>query len=238
MKYIGCLLAMVTLVGCQSAQVSQSSTKTYLYEVQKGDTVNKIAQRFGISSQTIVNLNQLKDPSRIYPKQRLHLPINARALDNASPTQTAVLTPSAIQLPQTSSTLPALRAQSDVLSYPSRFVTPTKSLIARKYDPKADILGVWFAPSSTQIPITAAAMGRVSYIGEDEDGKMSLVLKHGGNYTTGYHCLEDILVEVGETLSQGAPLGKPCVHEGTPLFEFRMTHKKRDVDPLRYLERQ
>jgi LysM repeat protein len=49
------------------------STGTY-YTVQRGDTLAKIAMRYGVSVWSIVQANNLANPNVIYPGQRLHIP--------------------------------------------------------------------------------------------------------------------------------------------------------------------
>lgn len=45
-----------------------------IYTVQAGDTLWDIAQRSGVSVQTLARLNGLRDPDRLYPGQRLRIP--------------------------------------------------------------------------------------------------------------------------------------------------------------------
>jgi LysM repeat protein len=44
------------------------------YEVQQGDTLWQIAQRFGVTVEAIVEANGLEDPDRIAPGQQLVIP--------------------------------------------------------------------------------------------------------------------------------------------------------------------
>jgi LysM repeat protein len=46
-----------------------------VYEVQPGDTLSAIAQRFGSSVQAIAQRNDLADPDSIFPGQILRIPI-------------------------------------------------------------------------------------------------------------------------------------------------------------------
>lgn len=43
------------------------------YLVQPGDTLWRIASHYGVPLDKLINLNQLSDPSRIYPGQKLRL---------------------------------------------------------------------------------------------------------------------------------------------------------------------
>lgn len=47
---------------------------TFRYEVQRGDTLNAVARHYGLTIKELLEANQLKDPSRIYPGQKLVIP--------------------------------------------------------------------------------------------------------------------------------------------------------------------
>lgn len=44
------------------------------YVVQRGDSIGRIALRFGVTPESIVELNQLRNPNRIFPGQVLLIP--------------------------------------------------------------------------------------------------------------------------------------------------------------------
>lgn len=50
-----------------------------IYEVQSGDSLSKIASRFGVSTRELVELNNIKDPNRIRVGQKIVLPEYARS---------------------------------------------------------------------------------------------------------------------------------------------------------------
>jgi LysM repeat protein len=45
------------------------------YVVERGDTINKIALRFGVTPESIIELNELRNPNLIVPGQRLLIPV-------------------------------------------------------------------------------------------------------------------------------------------------------------------
>ena len=45
-----------------------------VYVVQEGDTLGKIAQRFGTTVDALVEANNIEDPDLIFPGQRLRIP--------------------------------------------------------------------------------------------------------------------------------------------------------------------
>lgn len=46
----------------------------FRYEIQRGDTLNGIAKRYGVTVRDLIDVNNIKDPSRIYPGQKLIIP--------------------------------------------------------------------------------------------------------------------------------------------------------------------
>ncbi|GAB4425781.1 MAG: hypothetical protein Kow0031_05440 [Anaerolineae bacterium] len=46
----------------------------FRYEVQRGDTLNSVARHFGLTVKDLLEANQLEDPGRIYPGQKLVIP--------------------------------------------------------------------------------------------------------------------------------------------------------------------
>ncbi len=51
------------------------------YEVQPGDSLSVIARRTGVSQETLIDLNNIRDPDRIVVGQKLLLPSHAKAPD-------------------------------------------------------------------------------------------------------------------------------------------------------------
>jgi len=58
------------------------SPSPIVYFVERGDTLGRIARRFGVTPESIIELNELRNPNRILPGQRLLIPVGS----GASPT--------------------------------------------------------------------------------------------------------------------------------------------------------
>lgn len=67
-----CVVPEPRTCGCRHEH--RREPETQLYIVRKGDSVYKIAQRFGTTVNAIVRLNNLQNPNLIYPGQRLLIP--------------------------------------------------------------------------------------------------------------------------------------------------------------------
>jgi LysM repeat protein len=53
------------------------SPSPLVYIVQNGDSIGRIARRFGVTPAAIIELNELRNPNRILPGQRLLIPIGS-----------------------------------------------------------------------------------------------------------------------------------------------------------------
>jgi len=60
--------------GSQQLALSREIPDDGIYTVNRGDTVSRIAARYGVTEQALLGANGLQDPHRIYPGQRLILP--------------------------------------------------------------------------------------------------------------------------------------------------------------------
>jgi LysM repeat protein len=56
--------------------VIAKSTKTYIYKVKRGDTLDKISRRFKVSTAEVRRLNRMKRHDVLYVNQKLKLPSN------------------------------------------------------------------------------------------------------------------------------------------------------------------
>lgn len=70
------LLATLTLGALTSPQVAAAAPDTdgTVYVVRAGDTLNRIAARFGVSAAALANANGITNPNRIFVGQRLVIP--------------------------------------------------------------------------------------------------------------------------------------------------------------------
>jgi murein DD-endopeptidase MepM/ murein hydrolase activator NlpD len=88
-------------------------------------------------------------------------------------------------------------------------------------------------------PVLAAATGIVSYADHGGSYGMLVEITHGGGYVTRYAHNASILVQPGETVSQGdtiALLGSTGRSTG-PHLHFEVLRDGEPVDPLQYLSR-
>jgi LysM repeat protein len=70
-------LLLAPALGSASADAAGSALADTTYVVQRGDTLYRIALRFGVPMQSIVTANHILNPNRIYVGQRLVIPAAA-----------------------------------------------------------------------------------------------------------------------------------------------------------------
>lgn len=68
------LLILIFSVALAFGIASSASAASNVYTVQKGDSLWTIAQKYNVSFQKILTINNLKNPNLIYPNQKIILP--------------------------------------------------------------------------------------------------------------------------------------------------------------------
>jgi LysM repeat protein len=64
----------VDIVPGETPEITEAEELLFRYEVQRGDTLNAVARRYGLTVKTLLDANDLEDPSRIYPGLKLVIP--------------------------------------------------------------------------------------------------------------------------------------------------------------------
>ncbi len=68
------LVALVPSAAMAAPQSAAAESSSFYYTVKRGDTLYGIARYFGVSAQTIMNLNGIYNPNHIYVGQQLLIP--------------------------------------------------------------------------------------------------------------------------------------------------------------------
>lgn len=216
-------------------------------EVQPGDTVWILSQRYGVDPQQIIEANQLANPDLILPGQTLIIPgasgdaavANAGGADVAQPAAVAEA-PAPAPEPE-----PAPAQQVS-----STFIWPARGTLTQYYGPT----NFWMEPAyqghahfhqgidignSMYTPILAAAAGTVTFAGWNNYGYGYMVeIDHGNGFTTLYaHMAEHPPVSVGQWVAQGqhiGPMGSTGASTG-PHLHFGVKQNGVWVDPMNFL---
>ncbi len=202
------------LMGCtayvEPPQMSQASGAFY-HVVARGETLWRIARRYGVTMEELVGANQLSDASRIHVGQRVVIPAQGRPVP----------------------------ADSNV-GRPEGFVWPVEGKVisvfgmrlAGRVNKGIDIQ----APPGTEI--VASASGRVSFIHENLPGfGKTIILDHGEGFATVYSYAQEILVRPGDQVHQRQVIAQVGasgrLRTGALHFEVRRNQKPQN--PFHYL---
>ncbi len=269
----------VALGACNTVMGAREGTMEYpgsaagpnavpVYVVKDKDTVESLSQRYGVSTQTIIDRNDLKQPYTLKAGQTLQMPGARFVADNvgtaaAATTQTAAANPSApgpvkrealaapgqSEAPRSAAPAgeptplaPAARSVTVPATPPARMVWPVNGKIVSKYGTsggqKNDGIDIAAAKGAT---VKAADNGKVVYAG-NEVAKMGnlLLVEHSGGYITAYGNNESLLVKKGDTVKKGQAIAKVGNSGGTaePQLHFEVRRSGKTVDPTTVLPPQ
>lgn len=203
---------VMVLAACASHSSSNRAVSDGYYQVRKGDTLYRIAQRYGQSVQTLVAWNRLPNASKIEVGQVLRV---KRKVAAADATETVVQPLNGLQL-----------------QWP---VDNGNSHIIQSYNGSSS-KGIDISGYRGQ-DVKAAAAGTVLYVGEGVRGYGKLILiSHNASTITAYAHNDSILVQKNQDVRKGqtiATMGSSDADRVKLHFEVRIHGKA--VNPVSYL---
>ena len=202
--------------------------------VKSGDTLFGIARRFGVSVQTIVEINNLGLNNVIFTGQVLKIP---KISGSNSVTLNSNKNLKIVTLPQPKPDI--LKTSSRILKV--KFYSPLDGEIITKFGIKSDGVmneGIYIEADYGTI-VKSSADGEVIFVGSDlkDFGKL-LIIKHSENLITSYAHLSKIYVYEGEIITRGQPIAEVGssgkVTKSQLYFEIRQDNEA--LDPIPYLD--
>jgi len=205
------------------------STPAGYYRVQRGDTLSRIAQRYGARTEDLVRWNRLAKPNRLAVGQTLRV---KPSILNKTPIRTLAAPPRRLtQAPVTSlSSITNLPA-----SIPFTLRWPAQGPIIRSFDgvynKGIDIAG------KVGDPIHAAADGAVVYAGNGLRGYGNLlIIRHDANFLTAYAHNRTLYIPEGHNVKRGQRIAEMgSTDSAHAMLHFELRYQGRSLDPLRYL---
>ena len=219
--------------------------------VKPGDSLYKIARRYGVNLRKLIDANSINSPYIVYPGQRLRLPnkssytpVQRRRSGNG---KNEVLRKAQARLGMIPKQTKTRRNRASLHSPPKRvsqgFIWPVRGPLISKFGAngkgfKNDGINI-SARSGT--PVRAAQDGVVAYAGNELRGFGNLLLvRHTDGWISAYAHNSKLLVVTGDKVYRGQIIS----HVGNtgsvnfPQLHFELRRGKRPVDPERYLSRQ
>lgn len=249
--------AVVT--GCASKpQVSGGASYAHApnyYTVRSGDTLSRIANRYGMNYLDIAALNDIAPPYRIYVNQSLRLKGSAaqRTTSTQAMAQTAPIQRQSVNLPTQRPVTPPTQTvtpptqrpvvpvvpvnpSSSTLASGLRWVKPSNGAIIQTFNLASNVKGTRYG-GNVGDPVFAAANGQVVYAadGLKEYGNLVLV-KHVDGYITAYAHNSKMLVKSGDNVTAGQKIAEMGSSGASRvMLEFQVRLDGKPVNPTTVL---
>ncbi|MEQ5843162.1 peptidoglycan DD-metalloendopeptidase family protein [Paraburkholderia acidicola] len=241
-----------------ASQPAATPAPAQFYEVQRGDTLSRIAQDHNCSVADLQTWNGLKRAGRLKAGQTLRLsPPDAESANASSQTakpaniqrasNAVTASPSTTPSTNATDTTPDTSAAPDpavkrqVMAQTARHANrvtlawPAQGKVVESFQP-GETRGIEISGKPGD-PIRAAASGKVMYAGTglNEYGSL-IIVQHNKDFLTAYSHNRKLLVKTGDFVQQGqqiAEMGDENNSRVALLFEVRRDGKP--VDPMPYL---
>lgn len=247
-KCCACVL-LIGLGGCHLTQPSRpapvislpiKAEHVPLYHVVKpGESLYTIAWIYDLDAQKIARINRISLSETIYPKQKIYLK-QMSSSSVASPATAKVLkkpvAPSNIELK-----LPKRENHSTEKSAEQaheKWIWPVKGKVEKLFSNKQNDYNKGIDISGKlNATVVAAKSGKVVYSGEGLRGYGKLIIiKHDENYLSAYAHNNQLLVNEGDTIKQGAAIAMMGQTDSpTVKLHFQIRKNGQPVDPSHYL---
>lgn len=226
-----------TTPAAMPAPAAAASGNAFTHTIAGGESLYTIARRYEVTTQAIVQANNLSSPDKIVVGQKVIIPGRADLLATKAPTlvasaaPTAAPTPGQQTLPQTAPTLQAATPAPAAAPLAAPQAAPAPTQVAAippaaepamsgndKFRwPASGRVLVDFASSkgtgiNIEVPegtaVKAAENGTVIYVGSGVEGYGNLVLiRHPNGYVSAYAHLKSMSVSKGAVVNRGDSIG-------------------------------
>jgi len=213
-------------LGLALAACASSPPRGPVHVLKPGETIYRLSRYYGVSVQSIVRANGIRDVSEVPAGARLIVPGAQR-----TPPQRSIALASFT--PGSPDALPLPRPDPERL-----FAWPVKGKLNSRYGwrrgRRHEGIDIGGRPGT---PVRAAAAGRVVHSGWLGDYGRVVIVKHTGNYSTVYahnrrnRVREGAFVERGDVLAEVGSSG----NASGPHLHFEVREGQRARDPLAFL---
>lgn len=209
------------------------------HTVAEGESGFSIALDYGVPWSAIAAANAMKVDDKVKVGQKLVIPTVSSKAVTAAPAASPTPSPSASASPNPSAS-PATSADTPA----PKFAWPVSGKVRRKFiaagakDGPHEGIDV-ISPEGTAV--RASAAGQVIFAGQGpEEYGLTVILFHGGRWTTTYGFLSKVTVKEGDTVKAGERIG--LVGETgiatEPQLHFEVRKNLVALDPAKYLPKQ
>lgn len=235
---------IITVTGCTNQQYAPvtmahiSKEKKYNeHVVQKGETLYSIAVKYNKDYNDLAGINLIEKPYTIFKGQRIK--INAtNAEKNLKPKLIATnlsnktIDKNTVTKKKISNAKTKARTNAKTVN---KWVWPATGNIIRSFSELTNNKGIDIEGKLGD-PVFAAYGGEVVYSGDDVDGYGNLlIIKHTEELLTAYSNNNEVLVKVGDVVSEGQLVSKMGSKNNMSFLHFEIRKFGKPVDPVLYL---
>lgn len=228
-----------------SKKVEKKPEKDYvIYKVKRGDTLQKIADKFNVSPQDILEENNLKSEKSLKAGERIKIPIEVskKTAEEKPEKNNLPEKPEKVEkTPQAEKLPPQTKPKEEEVSLPTEnlFIWPVKGDIIAKFENSEQVrhLGVDIKTECKK-DVVATYDGKVIYTGDNVKGFGNIVvIRHENGFTTVYGYLDDIDVKIGQRVKKGDVIGKTGKIKDSDMcgLYFEVRKGITPIDPLAVL---
>lgn len=210
------------------------------------DNIYSLSQRYAVSQYQLAQLNDLAEPFELVLGQRLILPesldFSVLDLEDLVVTTAPKPVPPKNKNPSVKTLNPPKAPKAPVNAFvtpvpgSTGFTWPIKGEVIEEFGPIAR--GVHNDGMNIKAPlgtlIATSAPGVVAYVGTNLKSFGTLVLvKHEGGFMTAYAHLDQIIIEEGDVLGSGAPIGQIGMagRVDSPQLHFEIRRSRTPINP-------
>lgn len=256
------MMGSILVVGCASQPTVKNSRVFYVpefYTVQPGDSLSKIAARYGLNYMEVAQLNNIDSIDKIYVNQSLRLrsgdKSSQRLVARTAPLEQnqgiksqSLALPTAQQgvnntVPKNVQPVKPVQSQTVVPTVVTpvtagqlKWVLPSKGPVIARFSPDQDRKGLFFGGKAGDA-VFAATSGEVVYAddGLKEYGQL-ILLRHGNGYVTAYAHNQKLLVKVGDKVNSGQKIAEMgSTGTSTTMLQFQIRLDGKPIDPMTVL---
>jgi murein DD-endopeptidase MepM/ murein hydrolase activator NlpD len=225
-RFVGEALALASDTS-PPQQAQQMPDRQQIYEVQKGDTLYRLARRFGTTVERLMALNAIDKPESMQAGARLVIPATGGSLEKS-------LTPAGE--PQPGKTGESLARKPSVSRY--RLQWPVQGIITSRFGRRNgrqhDGIDIG-APKGAQVH--AAADGEVLFAAKKGGYGNLILIRHAGGLITVYAHNHKNLVRRGQRVRAGQVIGTvgQTGRATGPHLHFEVRRGVKPDNPLQHL---
>lgn len=188
-----------------------------VYTVKSGDTLFKIAWKYGLNAKTIMRNNGISNPNKIYAGQKLYL--------------------TATKAGSRGKTASAKAPASKPMVRKGDWSWPMRGRIVKRFNAgQVGANGIRIAGTANQT-VNASEAGTVAYTGNQLKGYGNvIIIKHDNGLLSAYGFLSKTYVEEGQTIKKRQKVGTVGYGANNKLMlHFEVRKNGKPTNPLRYI---